>query len=105
MPPAWTNWAGDQTCFPTEIVRPADRTELAAVIVRAAAAGRKVRVAGSGHSFTAAALTEGTMVRIEALAGVIDADPASGLVEIGGGTVLADLNEELAALGLAMENL
>jgi FAD-linked oxidoreductase len=105
MPPAWTNWAGDQTCFPAEIVRPADRAELAAAIARAAAAGRTVRVAGSGHSFTAAALTEGTMIRVEALAGVIDADPASGLVEAGAGTVLADLNEELAALGLAMENL
>jgi L-gulonolactone oxidase len=105
MTPAWTNWAGDQTCFPAEIVRPPDRAELAAAIVRAAAAGRTVRVAGSGHSFTAAALTEGTMVRIEALAGVLDADPASGLVEAGAGTVLADLNEELAALGLAMENL
>jgi FAD-linked oxidoreductase len=105
MPSAWTNWAGDQTCFPAEIVRPADRAGLAEAIVRAAAAGRKVRVAGSGHSFTPAALTEGTMIRIEALAGVLDADPASGLVEIGAGTVLADLNEELAALGLAMENL
>ena len=37
------------------------------------------------------------MVRIEALSGVIDADPGSGLVEVGAGTVLADLNEELAA--------
>jgi L-gulonolactone oxidase len=105
MPPAWTNWAGDQTCFPAEIVRPADRAGLAETIARAAAAGRTVRVAGSGHSFTAAALTEGTLIRIEALAGVIDADPASGLVEIGAGTVLADLNDELAGLGLAMENL
>jgi L-gulono-1,4-lactone dehydrogenase len=105
VPPAWTNWAGDQSCFPAEILRPRDRAELAAAIVAAAEAGRKVRVAGSGHSFTAAALTEGTMVRIEALAGVVDADPASGLVEVGAGTVLADLGEELAALGLAMENL
>jgi len=104
-PPAWTNWAGDQSCFPAEVVRPADRAGLAEAVARAAAAGRKVRVAGSGHSFTAAALTEGTMVRIEALAGVIDADPATGLVEVGAGTVLADLNEELAGLGLAMENL
>ena len=36
---------------------------------------------------------------------MIDADPASGLVKVGGGTVLADLNEELHRLGLAMENL
>jgi L-gulonolactone oxidase len=36
---------------------------------------------------------------------VLDADRASGLVRVGGGTVLAELNEELARLGLGMENL
>ncbi|HEV7770995.1 MAG TPA: D-arabinono-1,4-lactone oxidase [Solirubrobacterales bacterium] len=101
----WTNWAGDQTCRPVEVVRPRGREELAEAIAAAAAAGRKVSVAGSGHSFTEAAMTDGTMLRIEALSGVIDADPGSGLVKVAGGTVLADLNEELSRLGLAMENL
>jgi L-gulonolactone oxidase len=102
---SWTNWAGDQSCRPAEILAPANREELAAALVAAAAAGRKVSVAGSGHSFTEAALSEGTLLRIEALRGVIDADPGSGLVKVGAGTVLADLNEDLAGLGLAMENL
>jgi L-gulono-1,4-lactone dehydrogenase len=101
----WRNWAGDQACEPAELARPRSRDELGETIAAAAAAGRKISVAGSGHSFTEAAMTTGTMVRVEALAGVIDADPASGLVKVGGGTVLADLNEELAGLGLAMENL
>ncbi len=101
----WTNWAGDQSCRPAEILAPANRDELAAAIVAAAGAGRRVSVAGSGHSFSEAALSGGTLIRVEALRGVIDADPASGLVKIGAGTVLADLNEELAALGLALENL
>jgi L-gulonolactone oxidase len=101
----WVNWAGDQSCRPAEVVRPASRDELAAAVVAAAGEGRRVSVAGSGHSFTEAALTEGTMLRIEALRGVIDADPSSGLVEVGAGTVLAELNGELARLGLAMENL
>jgi FAD-linked oxidoreductase len=101
----WVNWAGDQACRPERIVGPRDREELAQAVAAAAAAGEKVRVAGSGHSFTEAALTEGRMVRVEALSGVLDADRESGLVRVGGGTVLADLNEELARLGLAMENL
>jgi L-gulono-1,4-lactone dehydrogenase len=101
----WVNWAGDQSCRPAEVVRPASREELVEAVGAAAAAGRKVSVAGSGHSFTAAAMTDGTLVRIEAMRGVIDADPGSGLVKVGAGTVLADLNEELARLGLAMENL
>jgi L-gulono-1,4-lactone dehydrogenase len=101
----WVNWAGDQACRPATVARPESRDELGETIAAAAAAGHKVSVAGSGHSFTEAAMTDGTMVRIEALQGVIDADRASGLVKVGAGTVLADLNEELARIGLAMENL
>jgi L-gulonolactone oxidase len=101
----WANWAGDQSCRPARILCPRSRDELAEAVAGAAAAGEKVRVAASGHSFTEAALTEGTMVRLEALSGVLDADRASGLVRVGGGTVLAELNEQLAGLGLAMENL
>jgi L-gulonolactone oxidase len=101
----WTNWAGDQSCDPAEVVRPGSREELSAAVVAAVAAGRKVSVVGSGHSFTEAAMTAGTMVRVEALRGVLEADPSSGLVRVAAGTVLADLNEELAQTGLAMENL
>jgi L-gulonolactone oxidase len=101
----WRNWTGDQRCSPAEIVRPRSRDELAAAVVAAAGAGRTVSVAGAGHSFTPAALTDGTMVDLAALNGTIDADPASGLVKVAAGTVLADLNEELRRLGLAMENL
>src|SRR3954447_12575784 len=101
----WVNWAGDQSCRPARILRPGSRDELAEAIAAAASAGEKVRVAGSGHSFTEAALTEGTMVRLEALSGVLDADRESGLVRVGGGTVLAELNEQLDGLGLAMETL
>jgi L-gulono-1,4-lactone dehydrogenase len=101
----WRNWAGDQVCRPRETARPRDRDELAAAIGAAAAEGRPISVAGSGHSFTEAAMTDGTMIDVGALSGVIDADPGSGLVRVGGGTVLAELNERLHELGLAMENL
>ncbi|HEY7256350.1 MAG TPA: D-arabinono-1,4-lactone oxidase [Solirubrobacterales bacterium] len=101
----WRNWAGDQSCRPAARVAPRDRDELAAAVASAAEASGKVSVAGSGHSFTEAPLTDGTLIDIGALSGVIDADPPSGLVRAGGGTVLADLNRELHRLGLAMENL
>ena len=101
----WANWAGDQVCRPARIAAPRNRDELAETIAAAAAAGQRVRVAGSGHSFTETALTEGTMSDVGARSGGLDADRDSGLVRVGGGTVLADLNEELARLGLGMENL
>ncbi len=102
---AWRNWARDQVCRPAEFVAAPDRDRLASAIASAAAAGRRVSVVGSGHSFTETAMTDGTMIDVSALRGVIDADPASGSVTVGAGTILADLNEELHRLGLAMENL
>jgi L-gulono-1,4-lactone dehydrogenase len=105
QPGEFVNWAGDQRCRPARVAAPRTREELAEAVGAAAAAGQRVSVAGSLHSFTEAALTDGTMVRLEAPRGVLDADRGGGLVRVGGGTVLADLNQELAALGLALENL
>ena len=101
----WSNWAGDQRCRPARIVAPRSREELAEAVGAAASAGEKVKVTGSGHSFTEAAMTDATMVRLDALRGVLDADRESGLVRVGAGTVLRDLNQELAALGLGLENM
>jgi L-gulonolactone oxidase len=101
----WRNWTGDQSCRPAAVAAPANREDLAATIAAAVEAGRRVSVAGSGHSFTETALTDGTLIHLGSLRGVLEADAASGLVRVGGGTTIADLNRELARLGLAMENL
>ncbi|MBS1845159.1 MAG: FAD-binding protein, partial [Actinobacteria bacterium] len=98
-------WAGDQRCRPARVLAPRSREELAEDIGAAAAAGEKVKVTGSGHSFTEAAMTEATMVRLDGLRGVLEADRTSGLVKLGAGTVLRDLNQELVALGLGLENM
>jgi FAD-linked oxidoreductase len=104
-PGSWRNWAGDQVCSPFERRQPASSEELAEVVATASTAGRKISVPGSGHSFTEAAMTDGTMIDVGALSGVLEADRSSRLVKVGAGTVLADLNHRLHELGLAMENL
>ena len=101
----WSNWTGDQECRPARIVRPRNRAELQEAIAAAADGGRTVSVVGSGHSFTETALTDGVAIDVAALSGTIDADPSSGRVKVGAGTILAELNDELDRLGLAMENL
>jgi L-gulono-1,4-lactone dehydrogenase len=102
---SWRNWAGDQTCTPALVERPRSREQLATAVERAARAGRNIHVAGSGHSFTEAAICDDVMVRIEALNRVLDSDRESGLVKVEAGIVLADLNEALQQRGLALENL
>jgi L-gulono-1,4-lactone dehydrogenase len=71
----WSTWAGDQRCEPAAVERPSDVGEVVGAVERAVAARRGVRVAGSGHSFTAAVLTDGTLLsldRMAALAEVLD---------------------------------
>ena len=100
----WRNWAGAE-CRPLLIERPLSRGELIDVVGVAASAGRQVTVAGSGHSFTGAPMTEDVMIDLSALSGILDVDRASGRVRVLAGTVLHDLNRELDALGLALPNL
>ena len=101
----WRNWTGDQRCSPAVVERPRTLEGLIGAVRRAADRGLGVHVAGSGHSFTEAALTDGAMIRIEALNRVLDADPDSGLVKVEAGITLRDLSASLWDRGLAMENL
>jgi len=101
----WENWSGGQGCAPIAVERPASRAEVVEAVGRAAAAGRRLRAAGAGHSFSDAAVTEGTLVLCDRLDRVLDADPASGRVRVEAGIRLSKLNAELALRGLALENL
>jgi L-gulono-1,4-lactone dehydrogenase len=100
---SWSNWAGDQSCTPLQHAHPRSTQELVEVVSGAAGAGRRVKVAGSGHSFTECALTDGLMVHLDALDRALDCD--GELVKVQAGIVLARLNEVLAEHGRAMENL
>ena len=101
----WTNWAGNQTCTPRELAGPRDAAEVAAVVRSAAERGLRVRAVGSGHSFSGVALTDGVAVHLDAFAGLVSADPATGLVTLRAGTRLRDVPGLLAPYGLAMTNL
>jgi L-gulono-1,4-lactone dehydrogenase len=105
MSESWVNWAGNQRCTPVLVENPGSIDELAEVVLGAAAAGHRVKPVGAGHSFTAIAATDGVHVRLDALSGVVAADPASGLVTLLAGTRLRDIPALLAPYGLAMENL
>jgi L-gulonolactone oxidase len=98
-------WSGEHTCRPEVVARPRDAGEVAAALGAAREAGRRVRVAGAGHSFTPLACTDGMLLRLDALDRVEVLDRAGGLVRAGAGIRLRALNEALAAHGLALENL
>src|SRR3954471_6337002 len=98
---SWRNWAGDQRCEPASRVEPSSEEEL----LEGIAGAERVRVAGSGHSFSEIALTDGVQVSLKRFDRVLDSDSSSGLVRVQGGIRLHELGIELARRGLAMENL
>src|SRR5947207_14318348 len=98
MPP-WRNWAGDQRCAPSRRVEPSSEAEL----IDALEGATRVRVAGSGHSFTDIALTDGLQVSLRRMNRVLSVDGT--LARVQGGIRLRELGIELAERGLAMENL
>jgi L-gulonolactone oxidase len=104
MTESWINWAGDQRCAPSQIARPTSEDELAQTVAQAAARGLRVRAAGSGHSFTDIACTDGLLIDTSGLQRVIDADAESGLVTVQAGITLHALGPQNARHGLALEN-
>lgn len=105
MASTWKNWAGNEIAHPTSIEAPRTEEELISIIRQAADRGEKVKVPGSGHSFTPAAVTDGRLVRIESLQGIRSIDREKLEVRVGAGTTLNALNRLLATEGLAMANL
>ncbi|MEU4835480.1 D-arabinono-1,4-lactone oxidase [Streptosporangium sp. NPDC023615] len=103
MAETFRNWARNQSATPAEIRTPADAGEVSRAVRDAAAAGRRVRMIGSGHSFTGVALTDGLLLRPEALAGI--RSTGEGRVTAGAGTTIRALNAELHRMGLALANM
>lgn len=101
----WRNWAGNQTCSPTQIARPRSVEEVAETLAGARARGERVKPVGAGHSFTDIAATTGVQLSLDGLSGLTDIDLDHGRVRVLGGTPLHVLNPALEALGLALPNL
>ncbi|TMR99250.1 D-arabinono-1,4-lactone oxidase [Nonomuraea basaltis] len=99
----FTNWAKNQSGSPAEVRAPASVADVVRAVRDAAAAGRRVRMIGTGHSFTGVALTDGIMLRPHALTGIRSS--ADDRVTVLAGTPLRVLNELLDERGLALANM
>jgi FAD/FMN-containing dehydrogenase len=104
-PAAWQNWAGNESARPRRTARPRSAEEVAGEVRRAAADGLTVRMAGTGHSFTPVAVTDGVLLHPGALTRVRSVDAAAGLVTVEAGCPLRVLNAELLARGLSLANM
>lgn len=101
----WRNWTGDEGCTPASVETPASVDEVVAAVRRSAEASRSVRVVGAGHSFSDLVSTDGTLMSLDRLTGLLDVDVDAGLVRVAAGTRLRELNRLLDQHGLALANL
>lgn len=97
----WSNWAGNAHAYPAKRAAPADEAELIASMDGA----KPIRPVGSGHSFTALVPTEGTLLSLDRLAGLVRHDAAARTATVRAGTKLSALGPLLAGIGQEMPNL
>jgi FAD-linked oxidoreductase len=103
--PSWKNWAGNQQSKPVRIERPASESDVVEIIRQAVLNKQRVKVVGSGHSFTGIAVPDEVMIDLTRLNQVRNVDHSGGLITVQAGIVLSDLNAQLELHQLSMPNL
>ena len=103
--PSWSNWAGNQLSKPVSIERPSSESEVVEIVLRAVAEHLRVKVVGSGHSFTGIAVPDEVMIDLAQMNRVVNVDHVGGLITVQAGIVLSDLNAYLESHKLSMPNL
>lgn len=96
----WRNWSGIRHSYPSARVSPASEDELTRVLTTSPV---PIRAVGAGHSFMPLVPTNGTLLTLDQMAGLVRMESDEAVVRAG--TRLGDLGPALAAHGRAMANL
>ena len=99
----WTNWVGNQSFSPREIVGVDSETDVQREVARASSSGHSIRTVGTGHSFTPIVETD-VLLDTSPLRGIIEVDPRQLTVKAGPKTTIADFGDPLWEQGLALAN-
>ncbi len=98
----WRNWSGGLSCQPAGRHDITSEAQLSDIL---ASTRGPIRPVGSGHSFSPLVPTDGHLVVIDQLSGILDYDNDSMQATFGAGSRLGDLGEPLYELGQGMMNL
>lgn len=75
------------------------------MVRKARESGRRLKVVGSGHSFSGIARPEEVILDLRNVSGIVEVDHVAKTVVVNAGTTISDLNLALHRHGLAMPNL
>lgn len=98
----WRNWSGAQTCIPQARVAPGSESELVDLI---AGTNHTIRPVGAAHSFSPLVPTDGTILSLTNLSGMICYDSKANTADFWAGTRLTDMGDPLLAAGQGMVNM
>lgn len=98
----YSNWSGRHSTIPSAWEAPGDEEAVAALVRRAVAEGRRVKVVGAGHSWSDIGMPDDILVSLDGIADVRAIDRDAGTITVGAGIRLWQLNARLAEAGLAL---
>lgn len=101
----WRNWGRTVACAPARVVSPRTEDALAELVREAVQRGGRVKVVGSGHSWTDIACTDDVHVHLGEMEGTLEVAEDRNTAWVPAGMRLADCVDALAAEGLALPNL
>lgn len=101
MARGWSNWAGNVRTR-VACAHPASVDEVVQLVRAAAAAGERLKVVGSGHSFSAIAAPQTRALQLDRMRAVLGVDAEACTVTAQAGIRLKELVDALAALDLAL---
>lgn len=101
---AWTNWVGNQSFTPKSTIAVASEADVQRRVTEAVENGHGVSTDGAGHSFTPIVETDGVLLDLSKLAGIISIDKDRFLVKAGPRTTIAEFGEPLWEQGLSLSN-
>lgn len=99
------NWSGLEKWSPNEMLFPDSEEAIQKIVKRALDEKKKIRVIGSGHSFTKLCITDHILISLDKYQGIVQVDKSKNQAIVKGGTKLKKLGQLLHTEGLAMENL
>jgi L-gulono-1,4-lactone dehydrogenase len=100
-----SNWLGNVRFNPRQFLQPRDEGEIADVVRKARSEGRKIRVVGSGHSFSPVCQTDDYLVNLDGLSGIRAIDQQGLTATVGAGSRLKELNAAFWDKGFAFVSL
>jgi len=99
------NWSGYHQWHPCNIFFPGTEEEIAQIVKNAINQNRKIRIIGSGHSFTPLCKTDDFLISLDKYQGIVSVNQEKNQVTVKAGTKLHYLNELLANESYALENM